>query len=50
MKYTQLVHFNDPEEFTCKVARTLEEAKELVGAGFKYVTDMDEAKLFRKRK
>lgn len=48
--YTQLVNFQDPEEFTCRVAKTLTEAKELVEAGFDYVTDIENAKLFRKRK
>ncbi|NIQ06174.1 MAG: site-specific integrase [Candidatus Korarchaeota archaeon] len=50
MIYTPLVDFEDPEEFTCRVAKTLDEAKELIEAGFQYVTDMDDAKLFRKRK
>lgn len=47
---TRLADFEDPEEFTCRVAKNLEEAKELVEAGFDYVTDMDDAKLFRKPK
>ena len=47
--YTQLVHF-EGSEFTCKVAETLDEAKELVEAGFQYVTEMEEKKIFRKRK
>jgi integrase len=38
------------DEFTVKVAMTLEEACELLEAGFEYVTDMDGHKLFRKRK
>ena len=50
MKYTQLVSFETEDQFTCKVAKTLDEAKELVETGFEYVTDMDSAKLFRKRK
>ncbi len=48
--YTHLVDFEKPEEFTCRVAVTLEEAQELIEAGFEYVTDMDDRKLFRKRK
>jgi len=47
--YTQLVHF-EGNEFTCKVAATIDEAKELVKAGFDYVTEMEGKKLFRKRK
>jgi len=38
------------DEFHVKVARTLDEACELVEAGFEYVTDMDGGKIFRKRK
>jgi len=47
--YTHLINFED-DQFTCRVARTLKEAEELIEAGFDYVTDMDDAKLFRKRK
>lgn len=50
MKYTQLVNFEAEDQFTCKVAKTIEEAKELVETGFEYVTDVNSAKLFRKRK
>ena len=50
MKYTQLVNFETDDQFTCKVAKTLKEAKELVETGFEYVTDMNSTKLFRKRK
>jgi hypothetical protein len=47
--YTSLVSF-EKDEYICKVARTVEEAKDLVEHGFEYVTDMDDAKLFRIRK
>ncbi len=50
MKYTQLINFETEDKFTCKVAKTLQEATELVETGFEYVTDMNSAKLFRKRK
>ena len=36
--------------FTCKVAKTVEDAKDLIESGFEYVTEMDGLKLFRKRK
>jgi hypothetical protein len=49
LKYTQLVNFKS-EEFACKVARTVDEAKVLVEVGFEYVCDIEDAKLFRKRK
>jgi hypothetical protein len=45
----QLISFPE-HEFVCKVARTVEEAKTLVESGFDYVTDVDNMKLFRKRK
>jgi len=48
--YTQLVDFECDEDFTCRTARTLEEASQLIEAGFEYVTDIDGVKLFRKRK
>jgi len=47
--YTHLSDFAD-DQFTCRVARTLREVEELIEAGFEYVTEMDDAKLFRKRK
>lgn len=50
VKYTHLVTFDNAEEFTCKVAGTLEEAKELIESGFEYVTELNHKKLFRKRK
>jgi hypothetical protein len=34
----------------CKVASNLEEAVELVEAGFEYVTEVEGKKIFRKRK
>ncbi len=47
--YTQLVDF-ESDDFHVKVAETLEEACELVEAGFEFVTDMEDRKIFRKRK
>jgi hypothetical protein len=47
--YTQLVNFEN-DDYHVKVARTLEEACELVEAGFEYVTDMEGKKIFRKRR
>ena len=48
--YTQLVNFNEEDEFYSATAKTLEEAKKLVETGFEYVTEIDGIKLFRKRK
>ena len=49
MIYTHLINF-EGDEFTCRTAKTIEEAKQLIEAGFDYVTDMNDDKLFRKRK
>ena len=49
LKYTQLVDFED-DEYVCKVARTLQDASGLIEAGFEYVCEIQDAKLFRKRK
>lgn len=38
------------DEFHVKVAKTLDEACELLKVGFEYVTDMEAVKIFRKRK
>jgi hypothetical protein len=42
LKYTQLIEFNDQDEYVCKAARTTEEAKELIESSFKYVCDMEQ--------
>jgi integrase len=49
LRYTQLLELGN-DEYTCKVAKTLEEATNLIENGFEYVTEMDDIKLFRKRK
>ena len=38
------------DEFTVRVAKTLDEACALVEVGFDYVTDMEDGKIFRNRK
>lgn len=49
--YTQLVDaVGDEDEFVSKVAKTVDEARALVEVGFEYVCDVEDAKLFRKRK
>ena len=51
--YIQLaeVIFNEvSDQFTARVAKTVEEACALVEAGFDYVCEVDGVKLFRKRK
>jgi integrase/recombinase XerD len=47
--YTKLVNFEN-DEYHVSTAKTVEEAKALIESGFDYVTDMDDCKLFRKRK
>ena len=47
--YTQLLNLNE-DEWTCKGATNVEEAEQLIEAGFQYVTEMEGTKLFRKRK
>lgn len=49
MKYTQLVNFEN-DQFTCRTAETVEEAKKLIEAGFEFVTHIDGIELFRKPK
>jgi hypothetical protein len=48
--YTHLVQFEPDDQFICRVAQTIGEATNLVEVGFEYVCDMQDAKLFRKRK
>jgi integrase len=40
----------EEEEFICKTAKTIQEATELIEAGFQYITEMEGLKLFKKRK
>jgi len=47
--YTHLVDFQN-EEYHSATAKTVEEAKQLIESGFEYVTDVEDVKLFRKRK
>jgi len=47
--YTHLTNF-DSEEYVCKVAKTIDDAKALVEQGFDYVTEVESMKLFKKRK
>lgn len=47
--YTQLIEFKE-EEFVCKIAKTFQEASQLIENGFEFICTFDDAKLFRKRK
>jgi integrase len=48
--YTQLVKFEDEDEYICKIARKPEEIAKLIEAGFEYICEHDGLKFFRKRK
>jgi len=50
LMYTQLIKFENEDDFICGIAKTVEEAKALIEVGFEYVTEIDGVKLFRKRK
>jgi integrase len=47
--YTQLLNLNE-DEWTCQTANNIKDATTLIEAGFEYVTEIDETKLFKKRK
>ena len=47
--YTHLIDFQE-DEYHVRTAKTIEEACKLVEAGFEHVTEMEDVKLFRKRK
>jgi len=47
--YTRLLNLEE-EEWNCKTASNIQEAKNLIEDGFEYITEMESLKLFRKRK
>jgi len=47
--YTQLISFEN-DDFHSATAKTVQEIQKLVEAGFEYVCESDEVKIFRKRK
>ena len=48
--YTHLIDAKEDDGYHSATAKTVEEALKLIDSGFEYVTDMDDVKLFRKRK
>jgi integrase len=50
--YTQLLQFEQNDNYTCKVAEDTKQATELIEVGFEYITGeySDGGKIFRKRK
>lgn len=49
LRYTHYANFEN-DDYHVATTKTVEEAKKLIESGFEYVTDMEETKLFRKRK
>ena len=49
LRYVQPIGFED-DDYTSTIAKSLEEARQLIEAGFEYVTEIEGAKVFRKRK
>jgi integrase len=47
--YTHLISFKE-DDYVCKAAQTIEEAKPLIESGFEYVTTYERYMIFRKRK
>ena len=47
--YTQLLDFQD-DDYVSRVAKTIDETCQLIEAGFEYVCEMEDVKIFRKRK
>ena len=48
--YTQLLHFDEENQYTCKTANNIKQATQLIENGFEYITEIDGLRLFRKRK
>jgi integrase len=48
--YTQLVNFNEEDEFYSATAKNIQEATKLIENGFEYVTTFNDIMIFRKRK
>jgi integrase len=46
----QALFLEQSDEWTCKTANNINEATQLIETGFEYITEMDNIKLFRKRK
>jgi len=49
MRYLHVIDFRE-DQWTCKTAQNIDECSVLIEAGFEYITEMNQIKLFRKRK
>jgi len=47
--YTQLISFQS-DEFYSATAKTVQDAQKLIEAGFEYVCEFNDVKIFKKRK
>ncbi len=47
--YTQLISFQN-DDFFSATAKTVQDAQKLIEAGFEYVCEFNETKIFKKRK
>jgi hypothetical protein len=45
-----ILRAHEDDDYVCKAASNVKEAAERIEAGYEYVCDVDNAKLFRKRK
>ena len=48
--YTEIYGDLNPEQYVCETASTVKEAKQLIEAGYEYVSDIDGVQLYRKTK
>lgn len=48
--YTHLLDNGEEDEYTVKTANNVKEATDLIEHGFQYITEMDNVKIFKKRK
>jgi hypothetical protein len=48
--YTQLVEFEENDKFCTAIAKNVEDAEDLISAGFEYVCTYGDVMIFRKRK
>jgi NaMN:DMB phosphoribosyltransferase len=49
IQIAEAVYSQETNDFICKIASTVEDAKALIEAGYEYVCDFNADKLFRKR-
>jgi len=50
LRYARIVQWDSESDYLCRFTKSLAEATSLIEGGWEFVTDMDQGKLFRKRK